>query len=90
LVRKTFPKFRKRQKNRIWKLKHLDKEELDANNFHKKNNIGDKKDKDLKMFMRDIEEDKELREQIDLYRVISILNNNIHRMMILLERLRRK
>ena len=27
IVRKTFPKLRKRQKNRYWKLKHLDKEE---------------------------------------------------------------
>ncbi len=27
LVKKTFPKFRKRQKHRLWKLKHLDKED---------------------------------------------------------------
>ena len=26
IVKKTFPKYRKRQKNRIWKLKHFDKE----------------------------------------------------------------
>jgi hypothetical protein len=36
VVRKTFPKFRKRQRHRIWKLKHLDKEEIDENNIHKK------------------------------------------------------
>ena len=27
LVKKTYPRFRKRQKHRLWKLKHLDKEE---------------------------------------------------------------
>lgn len=36
IVRKTYPKFRKRQKHRIWKLKHLDKEAIDENNIHKK------------------------------------------------------
>jgi hypothetical protein len=35
-VRKTYPKFRKRQKHRIWKLKHLDKEEIGENNIHKR------------------------------------------------------
>jgi len=27
LVRKTYPRYRKRQKHRLWKLKHLQKEE---------------------------------------------------------------
>ena len=40
LVKKTYPKFRKRQKHRLWKLKHLDKEALDDNNIH-----GKRKDK---------------------------------------------
>lgn len=29
LVKKTFPKFRKRQRNRIWKLKHFEDQEME-------------------------------------------------------------
>ena len=49
IVRKTYPKFRKRQKHRLWKLKQLNKEGLDDNNFHKKklNNA----DKDMNMLI---------------------------------------
>lgn len=36
VVRKTYPKYRKMRKHRIWKLKHLEKEALDENNIHKK------------------------------------------------------
>ena len=36
LVRKAFPGVRKRQRSRIWKLKQLDKEAIDENNFHEK------------------------------------------------------
>jgi nonsense-mediated mRNA decay protein 3 len=79
-VRKTFPKFRKRQKHRIWKLKELDKEHIDENNYHKKNNPAKNKDKDKEMFLRDIEEDVELRHQIDLYRV-SIVIIDLYRTM---------
>lgn len=68
IVKKTFPKFRKMQKHRIWKLKHLNKEAMDENNIHKKKNNGNKQDKDYEMFLRDIEEEPELRQQIDLYR----------------------
>ncbi len=73
LVRKTYPKFRKRQKHRIWKLKQLPKEELGEENIHGRGRNdkyqGNKKNKDQDMFLRDIEEDVELRNQIDLYRV---------------------
>jgi len=43
LVKKTYPRFRKNQKHRLWKLKHLDKEGLDDNNIHgnKKKDRGD-------------------------------------------------
>jgi nonsense-mediated mRNA decay protein 3 len=34
LVRKTYPKYRKKQKSRPWKLKHLIKEAEDENNIH--------------------------------------------------------
>ena len=36
VVRKCFPKIRKRQQRRIWKLKHLDKQQLQENNIHGK------------------------------------------------------
>lgn len=68
LVKKTFPKLRRAQKNRIWKLKHLDKEAVEENNYHKKKVGHNKGERDMEMFMRDIEEEPELRQQIDLYR----------------------
>lgn len=72
LVRKTYPRFRKRQKHRIWKLKHLEKEALGEENFHKKDKTQGKHEKDYEAFIQEIEEDPELRQQIDLYRVILI------------------
>ena len=30
IVKKTYPKFRNRQKNRFWKLKHFNKEEIEV------------------------------------------------------------
>ena len=34
IVKKTFPRFRKSQKHRLWQLKHLDKEALGEENIH--------------------------------------------------------
>jgi nonsense-mediated mRNA decay protein 3 len=68
LVKKTYPRLRKAQKNRIWKLKHLDKEAVDENNIHKKKAQGNKNDRDYEMFLRDIEDDPEMRQQIALFR----------------------
>jgi nonsense-mediated mRNA decay protein 3 len=62
LVKKTFPKYRKRQKHRIWKLKHLEKEAIDENNIHKRDKNNNKYEKDYQMFLQDIEEDPELRQ----------------------------
>jgi nonsense-mediated mRNA decay protein 3 len=73
LVKKTYPKFRKRQKHRLWKLKHLEKEdgneapqggEGDAPKPKKKRgaaHVDQKFEKDYAMFLQDIEEDPELR-----------------------------
>ena len=36
IVRKEFPKIRKRQNKRIWKLNRLDMEHADENNVHEK------------------------------------------------------
>lgn len=67
LVKKTFPRFRKNRKHRLWKLKQLDKEGLDDNNIHKQKHTG-KHQKDMDMFLQDIEEEPELRQQFDLFR----------------------
>lgn len=80
LVKKTYPKFRKRQKHRLWKLKHLEKEDgtepqgEDAPKPKKKKaaHVDQKFEKDYAMFLQDIEEDPELRGQIDLYKVLII------------------
>lgn len=78
LVKKTYPKFRKRQKHRLWKLKHLEKEDgneaqgEDAPKPKKKKaaHVDQRFEKDYAMFLQDIEEDPELRGQIDLYKVL--------------------
>ena len=73
VVRKCFPKVRKAQKKRIWKLKNLNMEEKGENNIHarksKKATQEEIGDRDMKIFMNDIEEDPELRANINLYKV---------------------
>ena len=79
IVKKAFPKIRKRQKARIWKLQHLDKESIYENNIwegkKKKGNknedvdMEDRKQQDMRDFMEEIEEDPEMRSNINLYRV---------------------
>ena len=73
VVRKCFPKVRKAQKKRIWKLKNLNVEEKGENNIHGKKNKKsapeNTDERDMKMFMNDIEEDPELRANINLYKV---------------------
>lgn len=77
LVRKCFPKIRKRQNTRIWKLEHLEKEGINDNNIWegkkgKKNKGAEqadaKMDADYNDFLQDIEEDPEMRQNINLYR----------------------
>jgi nonsense-mediated mRNA decay protein 3 len=46
IVKKTYPKFRKRQKHRLWKLKHLEKEEGEDNRKDKKMNEKNQRDYD--------------------------------------------
>lgn len=102
LVKKTFPKYRKRQKQRIWKLKHFDKKDEDEvaqqadaemgsdldddeqeaqqNKTKKVSKRGQKKkqrradrddmknNKDYELFLQDLEDDPELRQNVNLYR----------------------
>jgi len=97
IVKKTFPKFRKRQKNRIWKLKHFeddkrepeqDDEEMqqDGDEEEQPNEVKAKKKskkamkrdarqekdvrkgKDYEHFLQDLEDDPELRANVNLYK----------------------
>jgi nonsense-mediated mRNA decay protein 3 len=74
IVKKTFPKFRKAQRERVWKLKNLAIEAIDDKNMHGKDKktgkFKEKTDKDLEMFKDQIEDEMDLRGQINLYRVI--------------------
>ena len=102
LVKKTYPKQRKRQRNRLWKLKHfedqdmpqekeeenegMDPENSDDEDQTQKKKKGKKEKKKRKernkkpdtihgaskkeyeTFLQDLEEDAELRQQVNLYR----------------------
>jgi nonsense-mediated mRNA decay protein 3 len=70
LVRKSYPVTRRRLKARHWKLKELAKEE-DESITHNKKDSSHRVDRsqDYEMFLRDLEEDPELRAQINLYKV---------------------
>eukprot|EP01104_Vermistella_antarctica_P009148 TRINITY_DN2331_c0_g1_i1.p1 TRINITY_DN2331_c0_g1~~TRINITY_DN2331_c0_g1_i1.p1 ORF type:complete len:545 (-),score=145.73 TRINITY_DN2331_c0_g1_i1:23-1657(-) len=63
LVRKHYPNRRKKKTKRIWKLKTLEKEELEM-----KKGEEERKQRDYEMFLRDLEEDKEMRATINMYK----------------------
>jgi len=78
LVKKTYPNRRKNKKARNWKLKSIAKEaddQADVNGGVGRGALGrrgglDSKnvEKDYELFLRDLEEDPELRQAINLYR----------------------
>ena len=87
LVKKTYPRYRKRQRNRMWKLKHFDdlkkddiemgsdeeeevkeKEKKGRKPRGKKENRNKEDNKDYQLFLQDLEEDKDLRAQVNLYK----------------------
>lgn len=76
IVKKSFPKVRKRQANRIWKLNRLDMEKQGDNDRwedgkkkkQRQGAVADAK-KDFAEFMDEIEEDPEMRANINLYKV---------------------
>jgi len=55
----------KTQRKRIWKLKHLDKEEADTKAMHKGH---EKEAKDYEEFLNDLEANPEMRSHVNLYR----------------------
>ncbi|KAJ3008189.1 hypothetical protein HKX48_008717 [Thoreauomyces humboldtii] len=67
LVKKSYPNARKKGKSRGWKLKTLGKEEeLELVNRGKSEKA--RQEMDYELFLRDIEEDSELRGMINLYK----------------------
>ena len=66
LVKKHYPRKRKNKK-RNWRLKRLDREEEDERPSKKQNNNNRLED-DFEMFLRDVEEDAELRSTLALYK----------------------
>lgn len=65
LIRKWYGERRKKNRRRHWQLKTLDKE---VDEETKPQHI-DKQGQDFELFMRDLEEDPELRSQINLFKV---------------------
>ena len=78
LVKKTFPNRRKKAKPRNWKLRSTAKEAEDATNdsnivgrgaLGRRGGVDQKNvERDYELFLRDLEEDKEMRSAINLYR----------------------
>jgi nonsense-mediated mRNA decay protein 3 len=65
LIRKTYPNRKDRHKHRKYKLKQLDKEATD--NVPKKHELK-KAEEDYEQFLQEIDEDPDMRQQINLYR----------------------
>ena len=65
LVRKHYPRWRAKQKNRAWKLRSLAAE---APNKPGAISGANAAEKDYEMFLRDLEEDEEMRSKVQLYR----------------------
>lgn len=64
LVKKCYPERRKSGKERIWKLKQLDKE-VDED---KRDHEIEKEQNDYEQFLNELEEDPEYRQQVNLYK----------------------
>ncbi|KAJ2604426.1 ribosome-binding protein [Coemansia sp. RSA 1722] len=65
LVKKSYPERRRKRKQRNWKLKTLSKDEGD---LAPKKQDQEKLEADFETFLRDLEEDPELRQNINLYK----------------------
>ena len=67
LVKKSYSEARKKPKSRVWKLKNLNKEaEEEAEN--RKRQEATKMEQDYELFLRDLEEDEEMRQAIQIYK----------------------
>jgi nonsense-mediated mRNA decay protein 3 len=76
LVKKTYPARRKKSKARAWRLKTMAKEIEEDETIERKGIVGKqggrdqkKVDQDYELFLRDIEEDAEMRAAVNLFKV---------------------
>ena len=76
IVKKSYPKTRRRQQKRIWKIKRMEMEKAGEDNFWSDKKSKKQKlaaeggaDRDYKEFLDDIEEDPEMRQNIMLFKV---------------------
>ena len=78
IVRKAYPKVRRHQKKRIWKLQRMDMEAPDSTDIHegkKKKAAASTVDRDYQDFLNDIEEQPDMRQNIMLFKVSGSQNN---------------
>lgn len=75
LIKKSYPNRRKKHKNRNWKLKSIAKEAEEGPDAFGRGALGrrggvdqDKVERDYENFLRDLEEDPELRATVNLYK----------------------
>ncbi|KAJ3384961.1 hypothetical protein HDU92_003312 [Lobulomyces angularis] len=68
LVKKSYPNARKRNKGRNWRLKNLAKEDEDQELRGGKRQDKIKQEMDYEIFLRDLEEDSELRGMVNLFK----------------------
>ncbi|CAG8570878.1 431_t:CDS:2 [Acaulospora morrowiae] len=68
LIKKSYPQRRKKNKQRNWKLKSLEKEQEE---MASKKQDSEKMDLEYEMFLQDLEEDPELRQNVNLYKSTS-------------------
>jgi nonsense-mediated mRNA decay protein 3 len=66
LIRKTYPRYRRKNITRNWQLAKLPVEETE--NFHARKSDKAKADLDEEMFLRDLEEDVEMRQHVNIYK----------------------
>jgi len=71
LIKKFYPQRRKKNKSRKWKLKSLSKEEVE---MAPRKHDTDKMEEDYELFLRDIEEDSEFRQNVNLYKANDAMN----------------
>ena len=74
LVKKSYIRKKKANKGRNWRLKRMNKVEEEAPHGRKQDQ--ERMENDFEMFLRDVEEDNELRSTLDLYKAQKKAQNN--------------
>ena len=72
LVRKSYPKYREMNLQREWKLQKLEVNEVESN----RKNTQRRDDEDYEHFLKDIEEDVDMRSQVNVYKNKHLMRHN--------------